>query len=125
LARTLDALANQRWPHDRLEILVADNGSTDATRAVAAAGAVRPGAPAVQYLYVETPGKSQAVNAALQVASGDVFVFTDDDVRAEPAWIERLVAALDETNADFVAGRMRPMWEVPPPRWMSPALFGV
>ena len=34
LARTLDALARQRWPADRLEIIVADNGSTDDTRAV-------------------------------------------------------------------------------------------
>src|SRR5438093_1104332 len=33
LARTLDALAGQRWPSDRLEIIVADNRSTDDTRA--------------------------------------------------------------------------------------------
>src|SRR5260370_449353 len=34
LGQTLDAVARQRWPHDRLEIVVADNGSTDDTRLV-------------------------------------------------------------------------------------------
>jgi glycosyltransferase involved in cell wall biosynthesis len=32
LGRTLDALARQRWPRDRMDVIVADNGSTDDTR---------------------------------------------------------------------------------------------
>jgi hypothetical protein len=36
-----------------------------------------------------------------------------------------LCAALAETGADFVAGRIFPIWEVAPPDWMSPALYGV
>jgi glycosyltransferase involved in cell wall biosynthesis len=125
LMQTLDALARQRWPCDRFEIVIADNGSTDGTRAVVEAAAARSGSPETKYVFVATPGKSHAVNAALDLARGDVLAFTDDDVRPDATWIERLVAAFDETGADFVAGRVRPIWEVSPPAWMSPPLYPV
>jgi glucosyl-dolichyl phosphate glucuronosyltransferase len=125
LAQTLDALAAQRWPASCTEIIVADNGSTDATRAVVDAAAARPFAATIRYLHVATPGKSHAVNAALELAHGDLIAFTDDDVQPEPPWLESLVAAVERSGADFVAGRMRPIWEVEPPRWLSSALHGV
>jgi glycosyltransferase involved in cell wall biosynthesis len=124
LGQTLDALAGQTWPADQLEIIVADNGSTDGTRAVVQRAASRGGAP-MRYLFVPQPGKSHAVNAALEIARGDVLAFTDDDVLPEPGWIPALVRAVRETPADFVAGRIQPIWEIEPPAWMSPALYGV
>jgi len=124
LTETLDALAKQRWPRDRFEIVVADNGSTDDTRIVVESFARADDAPAVQYLFVAEPGKSHAVNAALRCARGDLLAFTDDDVLPDPAWLERLLIALDETGADFVAGRILPRWEVAPPWWLSRALYG-
>lgn len=125
LARTLDALAGQRWPRDGFEVVVADNGSTDGTDTMLASRAARNSGPALRYLRVGQPGKSNAVNAALAIARGDILLFTDDDVVAEPLWIERMVGALDDTGADFAAGRIVPQWETPPPRWLSPSLYGV
>jgi glucosyl-dolichyl phosphate glucuronosyltransferase len=125
LAETLRALASQRWPADRLEIIVADNGSTDDTRAVVRGVSAEHRGGCIRYLHVATPGKSHAVNAALRIAIGDLIAFTDDDVTPDPGWVANLAAAVRETGADFVAGRIRPIWEVPPPRWMSPSLHGV
>jgi glycosyltransferase involved in cell wall biosynthesis len=70
LAQTLDSLASQDWPSDRLEVIVADNGSTDATAAVISSLGHRCGAPLVRYLFVAKPGKSAAVNEALAIATG-------------------------------------------------------
>ena len=125
LVQTLDALARQTWPRERLEILIADNGSTDDTRAVVERVAGAAGAPAIHYLMVATPGKSHAINAALRQARGDLIAFTDDDVLPESNWIERLAAALTETGTDFAAGRILPRLESSPPAWMSSALYGV
>jgi len=125
LAITLDALAGQDWPDDHVEIIVADNGSTDETAKVVAEAAARLGSPLVRYLFVAEPGKSNAVNQALAVASGTLIALTDDDVRPEPTWLRRLAAAFDETSADFVAGRVLPDWETSPPEWVSPAVYGV
>ena len=123
LCRTLDALAGQRWPRERMDVIVADNGSTDETRAVV--DAARAGGLPVRYLFVAQPGKSHAVNAALSLTHGDLIAFTDDDVQPDPGWLEGLARAVTETDADFVAGRILPIWEIEPPAWMSPSLYGV
>jgi glycosyltransferase involved in cell wall biosynthesis len=125
LAETLEALARQDWPADRFEIVVADNGSTDDTPHVVAEAARRRGAPLVRYLFVAAPGKSAAVNQALILTTGEYIAFTDDDVRPDSDWLRRLAAAFRETGADFVAGRVTPAWEVPPPDWVSPSVYGV
>src|SRR5207247_4647999 len=93
LEQTLDALSRQDWPPERLEIIVADNGSVDDTRTVVQAQSARgiSNRPAVRYLTVETPGKSHAVNAALAIARGEILAFTDDDVRPDPEWVRQIV----------------------------------
>jgi glycosyltransferase involved in cell wall biosynthesis len=121
LSRTLDALAGQRDAGD-FEVLVADNGSTDATRDVARVAAAR-----VPVLYVreDRPGKSYALNTALSLARGEVLALTDDDVLPSPDWLAAFRRAFEETATSFAAGRILPLWEAPPPPWMSPALHGV
>jgi glycosyltransferase involved in cell wall biosynthesis len=131
LRETLRALVRQDWPRDRFEIVIADNGSTDGTSTVVESASASFGAPPVRYLYIAQPGKSFAVNAALEVAGQSqppldrIIAFTDDDVRPEPTWVAALCRAFAQTGADFVAGRIFPLWEVEPPRWMSPAMYGV
>jgi len=124
LGQTLDAIARQRWPREQLEVIVADNGSTDGTQAVVERAAARADGAPVRYLFVEEPGKSHAVNAALRVTRGDLIALTDDDVQPDPEWLSALARAVEETDADFVAGRILPLWEVDPPSWMSPPLYG-
>jgi len=85
LGRTLDVLAGQQWPADQYEIIVADNGSTDGTPE--AVERAMTGEICVRYLFVPTPGKSHAVNAALGIARGDLIAFTDDDVQPSPEWV--------------------------------------
>jgi glycosyltransferase involved in cell wall biosynthesis len=124
LSATLDALSRQDTPGCGVEILVVDNASMDRTPAVVAAAAERSAVPIV-YLHEARPGKSHALNTAVTHARGDLLVLTDDDVLPSRGWLAAHARAFGETGADFAAGRILPLWEAPPPRWLSPDLYGV
>jgi glucosyl-dolichyl phosphate glucuronosyltransferase len=124
LASTLEALSKQEWPGSPFEVLVVDNASVDHTPAVTAAAAAATDVPIV-YLHEARPGKSHALNTAVAHARGTLLVFTDDDVLPSSAWLATYAAALEETGADYGVGRILPLWEAPPPRWLGPALYGV
>jgi glucosyl-dolichyl phosphate glucuronosyltransferase len=121
---TLEALCGQISPGCPVEILVADNASTDETRQVVQAAARESSIP-VRYLTESRPGKSHALNTAVSHARGDLLAFTDDDVLPSPNWLAAYTRAFGETGADYAAGRILPLWEATPPRWLAPAQHGV
>ena len=70
------------------EVIVADNGSSDATpRVLEEWCRSRPG---WSTLTVSQPGKSRALNAAVRAARGGLLAFTDDDVVVPPGWAVHL-----------------------------------
>lgn len=81
-------------------VIVVDNGSTDATAAVARSG----GAMLVSQ---PQPGYGIAVRAGIDAAETEVVAVLDGDGSLDPAELPRLVAALGP-EVDMVAGRRRP-----------------
>jgi len=94
LQRTLPAL-RERMPG--AEIIVVDDGSTDATAAVAAEF----GAQVLSSPY--SMGNGAAIKRGARAATGDVLVFMDADGQHDPACIQILLAKLDE-GYDMVVG---------------------
>jgi glycosyltransferase involved in cell wall biosynthesis len=124
LASTLEALTLQEPPAADWEVIVVDNASLDDTPHVVRRAAASAPAPIV-YLHESRPGKSHALNHAVERAGGELLVLTDDDVLPAPGWLQAYLAAFRESGADYAAGRIFPLWEAEPPRWMSPRLYGV
>jgi glycosyltransferase involved in cell wall biosynthesis len=77
-------------------VVVADNGSTDATGQVARDAGAR-------VIEVPQPGYGQACWAAVQASTGDVPLFVDGDGAAGPLDAPALLAAL-EAQSDLVIG---------------------
>lgn len=101
LAPCLDAIAAQT--HRDLEVIVVDNGSTDGSLELLAAGF--PSARVVA--FPENRGFSAAVNAGIRASAGDVVALLNNDTRAEPGWIAALVEALARRpDVGFCASRM-------------------
>ena len=99
LLTCLELLRAQSYPADLLEVVVADNGSSDD---VAAAVAAHPG---VRVVREETPGSYIARNAAVAASTGEVLAFTDADCRPRRDWVEAGVGALrGDDGPDAVGG---------------------
>jgi dolichyl-phosphate beta-glucosyltransferase len=110
---------------DRIEVLVVDDGSKDATaelvrrrpefagvvkagaRAGTKAGPANKGCPTLHLLSVEHAGKGSAVRAGMLVADDDLLVFADADMATPPDQLALLVKALE--SADVALGsRIQP-----------------
>ena len=118
LARALESVAVSAMPSSsEWEVLVVDNNSTDQTRAVVDDSCGRhPGH--FRYLFEPKPGKSNALNAGIKEARGDVLAFMDDDVVVEQAWLQNLTAALTDKTIAGAGGRILPDWKSSPPAWL-------
>ncbi len=55
-------------------------------------------------------GLSTARNYGAEVSEGDIVVFTDDDVIAEPDWLSHIVQTYEAHEPDGVGGRAVPIW---------------
>jgi cellulose synthase/poly-beta-1,6-N-acetylglucosamine synthase-like glycosyltransferase len=99
-AKVANALALD-YPRERLQIVVASDGSADATAERArAAGAD---------LVLELPpgGKVAALNAAAEGANGDLLAFSDANSSWAPDALRRLVAPFADPAVGYVCGQVR------------------
>ncbi len=107
LPSTLDALAAQELDA-AFEVIVVDNGSLDATAALAEAH------PRVDQVLRRARGEGPgaARNDGVAAASGDALAFTDADCVPAPGWLAAGLRAL--RDADLVQGRVLPAGDVGP-----------
>lgn len=85
LDECLAALSALKYPRDRYEVIVVDDGSTDGT--VAVAGRY----PCQLVLNGTNRGQSYSRNVGARRASGEILAFLDSDCVAEPDWLRDLV----------------------------------
>jgi len=115
LEETLAAFCSVRIPDScRVEMVVVDNNSTDATAAVLARHAGRLPFPLV--IATESrQGKSFALNTGLARTTGGIVALTDDDVIPDEGWLRGIARAFRRPGLTFAFGKVLPRWEQPPP----------
>jgi glycosyltransferase involved in cell wall biosynthesis len=97
----LRSLLALRYPSDRYEIVVVDNGSRDGTLAVLAGFG-----DAIVLVSEKRRGRSAARNAGIRRARGQILAFTDADCTVDPDWLHELVEPLDDPGVGIAGGRI-------------------
>lgn len=100
------------------EVLVADNNSSDGTRAVVA-DFIRRHPGRFRYVFEPQQGKSIALNSAISAAKGDVLAFADDDITVHPRWLCSLTAPLMNGPWMGSGGRVLAQWNSAAPAWLD------
>jgi glycosyltransferase involved in cell wall biosynthesis len=116
LKDTLASLSRLR-PGAPWEVVVVDNNSRDRTREVVETAARSFPVP-LRYAFEKEQGRSAALNCGFRLAQGDIIVTTDDDVRVEADWLNRIEHGFAVEHCDYVGGRVLPLWEATPPSWL-------
>lgn len=102
LTTTLDAISLCEIPEDlSWELVLVNNNCTDETDAVVEE--FRDRLPLV-YVHEPKPGLSRARNTGLAVASGELILFTDDDVKPWPGWVNAYWSAYQRKGSGFYFG---------------------
>ena len=113
----LEALRQQTFPIEELEVVIADGFSTDGTRH--AIQSYAESNPALKIRLVDNPKKiiPAGLNTAIKAASGQIIVRMDAHSLPELDYVERCVNALQADLAENVGG----VWIISPRNgsWMA------
>jgi glycosyltransferase involved in cell wall biosynthesis len=105
IERCIDTLDAQTYPHELLDVIVVDGGSTDGSREL-----VEKLAASRSWLRVVDNAKrraSAAFNRGIEASKGGVICLVAAHGEVGPDFVERSVAALEETGAAGVGGVLR------------------
>ncbi len=98
LEEAINSVLRQSWPY--VEVIVVDDGSTDATRLVATNFINR-----INYVYQENQGLSKAGNTGIKKSRGQFLVMLDADDWLYPEAISKNIYYLiDDPALAFVSG---------------------
>lgn len=105
LSKVLESVAGQPADPGVFEVLVIDNGSTDATREVAKSfhGKIKN----FRYFYDARPGLHVGRNKGLLKSRGELIGYLDDDVILFPNWINTVLEAFEDEQTMCMEGRDR------------------
>lgn len=80
-------------------------------------------ADVVLHCNEENSGLSYSRTRGVELASGEVIAFLDDDAVARENWVTELVAGYEQTDAIAVGGRMVPRWVTDRPAFLPEEFY--
>ena len=115
-----DLTRQQRLPQ---EVIVVDNDAAESAREIVNA-AMTAGAPfPIHYAVQALKNISLTRNHTVALAQGDWLAFIDDDERAPPDWLKKLLDAASRFSADGVLGPVAPVLPATAPAWLRRGRF--
>lgn len=92
----IKAILDGSWQD--LELIIVDDGSTDATASVVQSF------PRVKYVFQTNAGPASARNHGARLAAGEILFFTDSDCVPESDWVRKMLDGFSGPEVSVVAG---------------------
>jgi poly-beta-1,6-N-acetyl-D-glucosamine synthase len=106
IAQKISETLNWNYPKDRLEVLIASDASQDRTDEIIRGV----DDPRLKYLLLgRRVGKNEALNRLAQIATGEIFLFTDANSHIHSDCARRLVRHFADSKVGCVTGSDRTM----------------
>ncbi len=99
---TLSAFMAERMDEYAWQVVIADNGSTDATQDIGRQLSAE--SDRVRYLRLEQRGRGRALKHAWTRSDADVMAYMDMDLSTDLAYLPALVSAIVEDGHDVAVG---------------------
>jgi hyaluronan synthase len=106
VAQSIDSVVAARYPADRLQIIVIDDGSTDDTWQHIERAQARHGDRVLALRMERNGGKREALGLGFRRSTGDVLVTVDSDSIIEPGALLALAGPFADPRIGVVAGRV-------------------
>ena len=106
LSQSIESVLNQ--DHRELELILIDDGSTDASGNICDAYAAMDGR--IRVIHQKNGGAASAKNAGLRIATGSYLCFVDSDDYLEPNVYGYMLRLLQEQKADAVQFSFRDVY---------------
>jgi len=119
LARSLRSVVALDDQTHSFEVVVVDNARSEETAQVVQEIQGKGGGPAVRYVREDRLGAHNARHAGARVATGELLLFSDDDITFSPRWVNAYIEAFS-AHAGMAAagGPIRAAWDAAPPDWL-------
>ncbi len=99
----LESFTDLELPPKEIELLIADDGSTDETSEIVKSYQTK-FSFTLKFLYQQNKGPGAARNMGMENATGDFFIFIDSDCTVHPKWLINIDRELHRKNADAFGG---------------------
>jgi len=111
----LESLVDQTLGTEWYEVIIVDNNSTDSTQGIACQYAET----YKNFIYVKEPnqGLSHARNLGWNKAKTEWTVFLDDDAKASPNFVERIISVIGKYDFECFGGVYLPWYRYGKPKW--------
>ena len=103
IERKLENVLALDYPHDRLDVVVASDDSSDATHDIVARFEPR----GVRLIHCERRGKVAAQDRAVRESAGEIVAFGDANVEWDPDALRELVAPFADPAVGMTCGQVR------------------
>jgi glycosyltransferase involved in cell wall biosynthesis len=120
IRKLLEAIYHQTYPRTKMEVVIADGLSEDATRSEIVSFQVEHPDLSINIIDNIAQTIPSGINSAIQASSGETIIRMDAHSHPYPDYVERCLAALEKNLGDNVGG----VWEIKPGggSWMAESI---